>query len=94
MKNLAITSFLPKVTLVAAVLVGLSLAAAVDELGMIHCYPDDPAFRDVLATLGIQEGNGQNLDDRDYVQVDFKAQADAEEDQLMRALGMALLPES
>ncbi|MED5369424.1 MAG: hypothetical protein VX899_00295 [Myxococcota bacterium] len=64
-----------------------------DELGMIHCYPDDPAFRDALAALGIQEGSGQNLDDRDYVQVDFKAQADAEEDQLMRALGMALLPE-
>jgi hypothetical protein len=64
-----------------------------DELGMIHCYPDDPSFRDVLASLGIPEGTGKNLDDRDYVQVDFKAAADPEESQLMRSLGMALLPD-
>jgi len=64
-----------------------------DELGMIHCYPDDPSFRDVLGALGIPEGTGKNLDDRDYVQVDFKAAADVEEAQLMRALGLAPLPE-
>ena len=60
---------------------------------MIHCYPDDPSFRDVLGALGIPEGTGKNLDDRDYVQVDFKAAADVEEAQLMRALGLAPLPE-
>lgn len=61
-----------------------------DELGTIYCYPDDPSFRDVLAGLGIKEQPHANMEDRDYVKVIFSAAADAEEEALIRSLGMGL----
>ncbi len=60
-----------------------------DELGMIYTYPDDPVFRDVLAELGVPEGEGQTMDERDYVRVRFSAAADALERDLIRDLGLA-----
>ena len=60
-----------------------------DELGMIWVYPDDPSFRDVLAALEIPESPAQNMDGRDYVKVDFKVEADAEEALLVASLGLS-----
>ncbi len=61
-----------------------------DELGVIYCYPDDPSFRDRLQELGLEERAHVNMEDRDYVKVNFSAAADAEEELLIRELGLAL----
>ena len=69
---------------------GFSEQLVLDELGVIYCYPDDPSFRDVLEELGLEERAHANMEDRDYVKVNFSAVADAEEEQLIRELGLAL----
>ena len=48
-----------------------------DELGVLYCYPDDPAFREALGDLPLSDAVG--LDGRDYVKVQFLSEADAEE---------------
>ncbi|MDP2311443.1 MAG: hypothetical protein Q8P41_00945 [Pseudomonadota bacterium] len=57
-----------------------------DELGVLYCYPDDPAFRAALA--GIPESKEVGMDGRDYVRVTFLAEADAEEASLFQALSL------
>ena len=60
-----------------------------DELGVLYCYPDDPAFREALADVPLSDDVG--MDGRDYVKVGFLAEADAEERALLAALTMAKL---
>ena len=55
-----------------------------DELGVLYCYPDDPSFRDAL--LELPESTATGMDSRDYVKVHFRAEADAQELQLIQAL--------
>lgn len=57
-----------------------------DELGVLYCYPDDPAFR--AALVGIPEGKELGMDGRDYVRVSFLAEADAEEASLYTELSL------
>lgn len=57
-----------------------------DELGVLYCYPDDPSFRDILVEL--PESSATGMDARDYVKVFFRSQADAQEDALIRDLGL------
>ena len=59
-----------------------------DELGMVYVYPDDFAFRDALENLGWVEANHQSMADRDYVRVNFAAEADEQEESLIQSLGM------
>ncbi len=59
-----------------------------DELGLLYASPDDPAFRDALAGLGIPEATVPTMDKRDYVRVSFLAEADAEEASLWQDLNM------
>ena len=59
-----------------------------DELGMIYVYPDDFSFREALQKLGWVEANHQTMADRDYVRVNFMAQADEQEQSLIQSLGM------
>ncbi|MEZ4319543.1 MAG: hypothetical protein R3F61_18650 [Myxococcota bacterium] len=64
-----------------------------DVDGAIYCYPDDPAFRDVLEKLGVTEAPELvTLEDRDYVRHWFRKDADAQEDSLMGALNLAEVP--
>ena len=55
-----------------------------DELGVIYCYPDDPSFRDALEELSESKATG--MDSRDYVKVNFRSEADAQEQQLIATL--------
>lgn len=57
-----------------------------DDLGMIYVYPDDLAFRDVLDGLGLSEGAGATMAERDYVRVNLMASCDQQEDQLFHDL--------
>lgn len=57
-----------------------------DELGVLYCYPDDPVFRDALGELPERATVG--LDGRDYVRVEFCADADAEEASLLAELSL------
>jgi hypothetical protein len=57
-----------------------------DELGVLYCYPDDPAFRAALGTL--PESKDVGMDSRDYVRVSFLAEAVAEEAALLETLGL------
>ncbi len=57
-----------------------------DEMGLLHCAPDDPSFRDALAALAIPEGRPKMMDNRDYVKVTFLAEADAQEASLWEEL--------
>jgi len=59
-----------------------------DELGLLHCSPDDPSFRDALASLGIPEGKPEMMDKRDYVRVAFCSEADEQEESLFAELKM------
>ena len=59
-----------------------------DELGVLYTYPDDPAFRDALDGLDLPLGAVIGLDGRDYVRVQFLAEADAQEVGLIAGLGM------
>ena len=68
---------------------GFTEQVVLDEVGTLYCYPDDPSFRDALEAVGIQEKPHENLEDRDYVRVNFSAMADAEEKLLSQELGLA-----
>jgi hypothetical protein len=59
-----------------------------DGDGLLYCYPDDPAFRDVLQRTGIREGKVETLQDRDYVKHWFHAECDLLEDRLVADLGL------
>jgi hypothetical protein len=60
-----------------------------DELGVLYCYPDDPAFREALGDLPCTDALG--MDGRDYVKVGFLQEADAEEARLIEVLRMVKL---
>ena len=57
-----------------------------DELGVLYCYPDDPAFREALD--GLPETSTVGMDGRDYVRVQFLAEADAQETALRERLSL------
>ncbi len=57
-----------------------------DELGVVYCYPDDPAFRAALADL--LESKAVGMDGRDYVRVGFLADADDQERSLIVELAL------
>ena len=59
-----------------------------EEIGMLYVYPDDFQFRDVLEAQGIAEGAGETLATRDYIRVEFLAEADAEEAALLADLNL------
>ena len=59
-----------------------------EEIGVLYLYPDDPSFRDLLASHGVEEGEGETLATRDYVKVNFLAECDADEVGLWQSLGM------
>jgi hypothetical protein len=59
-----------------------------DELGMLYVYPDDFSFREVLTGMGWVEAEHESMADRDYVRVNFLAEADAQEQEMMQSLGM------
>lgn len=61
-------------------------SVVLDELGMLYCYPDDPAFRAALA--GVAESKELGMDGRDYVRVQFLAEADAQEQAFKHALAL------
>jgi hypothetical protein len=63
-----------------------------DQDGLLFCYPDDPAFRDVLSGLGVPGEDVMTIADRDYVKHWFHAQADPYEGELIRSLRMAEVP--
>ncbi|MCB9679529.1 MAG: hypothetical protein H6737_30770 [Alphaproteobacteria bacterium] len=69
---------------------GMNDQVVLDVDGTIYCYPDDPAFRDVLEGLGVPESPDLvTLEGRDYVRHWFRAEADADEDGLIAALRLA-----
>lgn len=57
-----------------------------DELGMLYCYPDDPAFRDAL--IDLPESPTLGMDGQDYVKVHFRADADAQETAMIEKLSL------
>jgi len=63
-----------------------------DGDGLLYCYPDDPAFREVLETAGIPEGKVETLQERDYVRHAFRAECDVQEDRFLSALGLVEVP--
>lgn len=63
-----------------------------DEDGLLFCYPDDPAFRDALATAGVPAEDVETVGDRDYVRHEFRAEADALEDALIARLRLVEVP--
>jgi hypothetical protein len=72
---------------------GLQEQVVLDVDGALYCYPDDPVFRDALASLGLEEQEDLiTLEKRDYVRHWFRAAADAEEDHLLATLGLTQVP--
>ncbi len=63
-------------------------SVVLDELGMLYTYPDDPAFRDLLAVSGIPLSPQLGLDGRDYVRVELLKDADALESTFIETLRM------
>ena len=59
-----------------------------EELGGLYVYPDDLGFRDALDAMGLINVQHQSMDERDYVKVNFLAEADEEERALMRELAL------
>lgn len=59
-----------------------------EEIGMLYIYPDDFQFRDILEDNGVPEGGGESLATRDYIKVNFLAEADAQERALMQDLNL------
>jgi hypothetical protein len=57
-----------------------------EETGVLYVYPDDPSFRDVLARHDVREGPDKNVGDRDYVRVNFLAEADPLEATFLKTL--------
>ena len=62
-----------------------------DELGVLYCYPDDPSFRDALDNLPQSPATG--MDGRDYVKVNFRADADAQEAAMIAGLNLQRIGE-
>lgn len=63
-----------------------------DGDGLIYCYPDDLAFRDVCLANGLPEGELVTLLDRDYVKQWYHAENDAAEAGMIEALGLTEMP--
>lgn len=59
-----------------------------DQDGLLYLYPDDPSFRDALASAGVPESEAQTLAERDYVKHWFHAEHDPEEADLIARLGL------
>ncbi len=59
-----------------------------EETGVLYVYPDDPSFRDVLEGAGVPMAEVESMADRDFVRVDYLAEADAMEETLQRTLGL------
>lgn len=66
----------------------LGESVVLDENGLIFASPDDPSFRDLLASLALPEHRLPTLETRDYVRVNFHAVADAQEQSLWNELNM------
>jgi len=62
-----------------------------DQDGILYCYPDDPAFRDALASSGIEETSVETLLDRDYVKHWYHSDNDALETALIECLELTLV---
>ena len=60
-----------------------------DRDGLIYCYPDDPAFRDLLSQFDLMEGEIEVLLERDYVRHLFHSQNDVIEDSFIENLGLS-----
>ena len=58
-----------------------------EETGVLYAYPDDPSFRDVLDHQSVPSAKKETMADRDYVRVNFNADADAMEGQFRQAIG-------
>ena len=58
-----------------------------EETGVLYAYPDDPSFRDVLTEQGVPSAKKETMADRDYVRVNFIADADAMEGLFRQAIG-------
>lgn len=63
-----------------------------DHDGVVYGYPDDPSFRDALASAGIEEASVDLVSDRDYVMHWFHAECDALEDALIAELRLVEVP--
>jgi hypothetical protein len=63
-----------------------------DQDGLVYCYPDDPAFRDVCGALGIPGEDVKTMADRDYVKHWFRPEADAQEDSFVDRLRLTRVP--
>lgn len=59
-----------------------------EELGGLFAYPDDLGFRDAMDAMGLVNAQHQSIDERDYVKVNFLAEADDEERRLMQSLAL------
>jgi len=59
-----------------------------EEIGALYAYPDDPLFRDTVEKFGMVEANHDSMDSRDYIKVNFLAEADEMEKALMHDLGL------
>lgn len=63
-----------------------------DADGMLFCYPDDPAFGDVLGEHGLDADVPETIADRNFVKHWFHAENDAVEDAFVRALQLTEVP--
>ncbi len=64
-----------------------------DADGVMYAYPDDPAFRDALASVGVAETTQlSTVAQRNYVQQWYHAECDAEEAALVASLGLLAMP--
>ena len=59
-----------------------------DADGLLYCYPDDPAFRDVLSAHGLPEELEETITARDYVKHWFYADNDDLEARLIQELNL------
>jgi hypothetical protein len=63
-----------------------------DPDGLLYCYPDDPAFEDVLLGEALTDLVGQTIVDRDYAKHWFHGENDAVEDRLIEELRLVEVP--
>jgi len=59
-----------------------------EETGVLYVYPDDPLFRDTLTAQGVPELPIDPMSERDFVRVDYLAEADAEEASFQQVMGL------
>jgi hypothetical protein len=71
---------------------GLGEQVVLDQDGLLYCYPDDPAFREVLAEAGVPPDDVETIADRDYVKHWYHAEHDALEALLMQRLRLMEVP--